>query len=89
MPRPLRIQYDNAYYHVMNRGKGRQTIFHGEAYYATSLKTLAEAHHRFGLEVIAYCLMGNHYHLFIKTPAEISIAACATLMGFTRSAIIN
>jgi len=24
MTRPLRIEYDNAFYHVINRGKGRQ-----------------------------------------------------------------
>ena len=68
MPRPLRIQYDDAYYHVMNRGRGRKTIFPDEDYYKAFLTSLAEAHHRFGLEVIAYCLMGNHYHLFVKTP---------------------
>jgi len=25
MSRPQRIQYENAFYHVMNRGRGRQT----------------------------------------------------------------
>jgi len=28
MPRPQRIEYPDAYYHVMNRGRGRQIIFH-------------------------------------------------------------
>ncbi|GMQ91663.1 MAG: hypothetical protein BMS9Abin11_0974 [Gammaproteobacteria bacterium] len=27
MPRPLRIEYENAYYHVMNRGAGRKPLF--------------------------------------------------------------
>ena len=67
MPRPLRIEYENAYYHVMNRGAGRR-IFYGEEYYQAFLATLEEAHARFGLEVLAYCLMGNHYHLLVKTP---------------------
>ena len=68
MPRPQRIEYPNAYYHVMNRGRGRQSIFHSEAYYQTFLETIKEASSRFGMEVHAYCLMGNHYHLLIKTP---------------------
>jgi len=68
MPRPLRIEYENAYYHVMNRGRTRQKIFHGERYYAAFLATLAEAHQRFGIQVLAYCLMSNHYHLLLKTP---------------------
>ncbi|MCU7817203.1 MAG: transposase [Candidatus Thiodiazotropha sp. (ex Rostrolucina anterorostrata)] len=29
---------------------------------------MKEAHVRFGMEVHAYCLMGNHYHLLISTP---------------------
>ena len=68
MTRPLRIEYEGAYYHVMNRGRGRQAIFHDEEYFNAFLNTLAEAHQRFGLEVHAYCLMSNHYHLLLKTP---------------------
>ncbi|MBL4867728.1 MAG: transposase, partial [Pseudomonadales bacterium] len=68
MPRPLRIEYENAYYHVMNRGRGRQKIFHGPDYYEAFLTTLAEAHQRFGVEILCYCLMANHYHLLVKTP---------------------
>ncbi|MES9905898.1 MAG: transposase [Sedimenticola sp.] len=68
MPRPLRIEYENAYYHVMNRGRGRQTIFHSADYFNSFLGTLEEAHQRFGLQTLCYCLMRNHYHLLVKTP---------------------
>jgi len=68
MPRPLRIEYENAYYHVMNRGRGRQRIFHDKNYFEAFLKTLEEAHQRFGIEILCYCLMSNHYHLLVKTP---------------------
>lgn len=68
MARPLRIEYENAFYHVMNRGKGRQNLFHGTDYYQAFLQSIEEAHKRFGLGVHAYCLMSNHYHLLIKTP---------------------
>ncbi len=68
MPRPLRIEFEDACYHVMNRGRGRQRIFHAKAYYDAFLKTLAEAHRRFGAILHAYCLMDNHYHLLIQTP---------------------
>jgi len=33
MPRPERIEYENAYYHVMNRGKKRQIMYHGDEHY--------------------------------------------------------
>ena len=63
--------FENAYYHAMNRGRGRQTIFHGDDDYQNFLTYLEkhreEAIARFKLEVIAYCLMGNQHHLFVKT----------------------
>ncbi len=68
MVRPLRIEYNDAYYHVMNRGRGRQFIFHDDRYYQSFVDCLAAAHQRFGLEIHAYCLMGSHYHLLVKTP---------------------
>ena len=68
MTRPLRIHYENAYYHVMNRGRGRQLIFPTDAYYEDFIRGLGESHQRFGVECHAYCLMSNHYHLLLKTP---------------------
>ena len=68
MPRPTRIEYKNAYYHVMNRGRGYQRIFHAPTYYQAFLATLADAHERFGVRIHSYCLMGNHYHLLLQTP---------------------
>ena len=66
MSRPLRIEYPDAYYHIMNRG--RQAIFHDEAYFQAFLQTLSEFHERLGLAIHAYCLMTNHFHLLVKTP---------------------
>ena len=43
-------------------------MFHDTDYFETFLQGLEESHKRFGLEVQAYCLMSNHYHLLIKTP---------------------
>lgn len=36
--------------------------------YELFLETVAEVCERFGIEIHAYCLMSNHYHLLIKTP---------------------
>ena len=68
MSRPLRIQYPGAVYHIMNRGRARQPTFVDETDYRAFLETLAEAHRQWGIEVFAYCLMGNHYHLCLRTP---------------------
>ena len=68
MPRPTRIEYKGAFYHVMNRGRARQTIFHDSRYYESFLDTLKESCERFDALFHAYCLMGNHYHLLLETP---------------------
>ena len=68
MARPLRIEFDGAWYHVMNRGAGRRLVFRSAVDRAMFLKLLGEISKIYGVEVHAYCLMGNHYHLLIHTP---------------------
>jgi len=68
MSRPLRIEYPNAWYHVMNRGANKQKIFCCEKHYHLFLDLLSEIHNRYQVEIHAYCLMPNHYHLLICTP---------------------
>ncbi len=68
MPRPVRIKYPNAFYHIMNRGRNRCDIFHDESNYLLFLETLSQANQKFKIIIHAYCLMPNHYHLIIETP---------------------
>lgn len=68
MPRPLRLEFKNAWYHVMNRGAGYQDIFKTNKHRQMFLELLADASNLVGIKVHAYCLMGNHYHLLINTP---------------------
>lgn len=68
MARPLRIQFPGAVYHVMNRGTARQATFVEGQDYAAFLTTLDEASDLWGIEVFAYCLMRNHYHVCLRTP---------------------
>lgn len=67
MSRSLRIEYPGAFYHVMNRGVARQHIFLNEDHYYCFLRLLEEMHRQFQIEIHAYCLMGNHYHLLIRS----------------------
>jgi REP element-mobilizing transposase RayT len=67
MPRPLRADFAGAFHHVMNRGTDRSQLFGNDQERATFLASAAEAAERYGLEVHAYCLMGNHYHLLLRS----------------------
>jgi REP-associated tyrosine transposase len=68
MPRPTRINFDGAWHHVMNRGAAKRVIFHDPQDHAFFLKLLKKAHEDYGLEIHAWCLMKNHYHLLVRTP---------------------
>ena len=68
MSRPLRIEYEGAWYHVMNRGAARRLVFKTDSQRRYLLSLLEETAHRFNADWHAYCLMGNHYHLMLHTP---------------------
>ncbi len=68
MARPLRIEYQGAWYHVMNRGANRKQIFTKAADYELFINVLKEACSLFNVYISAYCLMSNHYHIVVNTP---------------------
>lgn len=69
MARPLRLEMKDGYYHVMSRGNRREAIFKDDADRKKFLELLGRQHDRRGWNVLAYCLMTNHYHLLIHTPS--------------------
>jgi len=68
MPRPLRIEYENAWYHVMNRGANYQNIFLTNEHKELFFKLIEETCNDYKIEIHSYCLMNNHYHLLVRTP---------------------
>ena len=68
MARPLRVEYEGAFYHVMNRGLERREIFQEERDYEKFLELVEDTHRQYQFKVHSYCLMPNHYHLYIETP---------------------
>lgn len=68
MARPLRIEYPDAVYHVSNFGLANQRVFPSAKYFETFLEGLGETCSRLNVEVHAYCLLRDQYHLVIKTP---------------------
>jgi putative transposase len=69
MARPLRIQYPDAFYHVTSRGNERKAVYKSQRARQKFLSYLESATDRYEAVIHAYCLMDNHYHLLLETPA--------------------
>ncbi|UCH46553.1 MAG: transposase [Betaproteobacteria bacterium] len=67
MARPLRIEFPGAVYHVTSRGDRQEPIFEDDDDRLALLNVVAQALSRFDGQMLAYCLMGNHYHFVLHT----------------------
>ena len=67
MSRALRIEFPGAVYHVTSRGDRREPTYLDDEDRLRQLAILAQAMQRFDAQVLAYCLMGNHFHLVLHT----------------------
>ncbi|MCK4792878.1 MAG: transposase, partial [Desulfobacteraceae bacterium] len=68
MARPLRIEYEGAFYHVTSRGNERRKIYYAKSDYEKFKNYLRDAQDKFGFFLHPYVFMTNHYHLLIETP---------------------
>jgi putative transposase len=68
MARRHRIRFCGAIYHIMSRGNRKQPIFVDDVERRRFIKIIEIALEKFGAECYAYCLMGNHFHLVLRTP---------------------
>jgi len=69
----------------MNRGSGRRIVFRDDADRRAFIDLISEFDERFGLEVHAYCLMGNHFHLLVRSrEASLSRAMKWAMSLYTR-----
>jgi len=71
MARKLRVEYPGAIYHVMIRGDQKESIFRDDQDRQRFIHTLAEACRKTGWQVLALCLMPNHFHLVIETGVKL------------------
>ena len=74
MARALRRTAPHCFHHVCNRGVRKRTIFHKDGDYKAFIKVLVEALNKFGLRVIAFCLMPNHFHIVVRPSENVSVS---------------
>jgi putative transposase len=81
MPRPLRVEYAGARYHVMSRGDHKEDIVADDEDRRRFIQTLGEAAVYAGWQVHAFCLMRNHFHLVIETPEPTLVRGMQWMLG--------
>jgi putative transposase len=67
MGRAWRIEYEGALYHVLSRGNEQRDIFYDNTDRRRFLDAIGELAERFEMEIFAFVLMSNHYHLLLRT----------------------
>jgi putative transposase len=75
MPRNSREVPPGSVLHIVNRGNDKRIIFPEAIDYAAFLVLLREAREKFGVDLYAYCLMPNHFHLVVRTSGLDQISA--------------
>jgi putative transposase len=63
---PIREENAGAYYHVGTRGNNKRAIYSTDTTRHVFLLMLGRLTRRHDWRVVAYCLMGNHYHLVLQ-----------------------
>ena len=67
MSRPLRVEFEGAFYHITARGNEKKQIFDDDIDREEFLNLLWRISVAHGVIVYAYVLMYNHYHFLIET----------------------
>jgi putative transposase len=88
MPRPPRLEFANAVYHVTSRGVRRSAIFRDDNDRASLLAISALAFDEGNAQAFAYCLMGNHYHFVLQT-RQANLSALMHRINSVYSAAFN
>jgi putative transposase len=82
MPRTARAVVPGGIYHVLNRGNARQDLFHKPADFDAFLRVLNEGLKQYPVDLLAYCLMNNHWHLVLRPRLGEPPATLGRLLGW-------
>jgi putative transposase len=88
MARPWRIEYEGALYHVFSRGNNQQDIFITDDDRYLFLDTIGQMSERFDINIFAYVLMDNHYHMLFRT-AKANLSRSMQWLGTTYTRRFN
>lgn len=58
--------HKNTFHHLYNRGANKQNIFLDDNDYLFFIRRLKHYKTKYNISILSYCLMKNHFHLFVK-----------------------
>jgi putative transposase len=70
VPRRCRSVLPDGIYHVTARGTGGSLLYVDDYDRATFTRLLREVEKLFGLDIMAWCLMGTHFHVIVACSRE-------------------
>ena len=81
MARQLRTALPDGFFHITARGVDGFSIYRDATDYLAFLSLLLRVVRRFEWDVLAMCLMPNHYHLVLESTQERLSSGCHRLNG--------
>ncbi len=81
----------NNYYHIFNRGCNKDIIFFNEGNYLYLVRKMKKTYKKFGVNIIAYCLIPDHYHFLVQQKSEIPLSDWikTLFIGYTQAVNIQ
>lgn len=83
IPRTRRVIQAGFVYHVLNRGNGRMSLFRKDGDFLAFERILAEGLTRYPVDLLTYCLMGNHWHLVVQPRTDDALGQWMGWVGVT------
>lgn len=89
MATPPRLFESGVYYHVYNRGHRKQQIFLQNKDYERTLDKIIEYKKKFLVNIVAFCLMPNHFHFLLQENSPSSISSFISNLCNSHSRFYN
>ena len=89
MPRHKRLESPLGYYHVVQRGTGKQLLFENEKDYLRYQNKILECKDIIRFQLVAFCLMDNHVHLLIKASHIEDVSRLMRMLGTSYARYFN
>ena len=74
MPRIARVCAAGYPHHITQRGNNKEKVFFDDEDRRLYLDILQRYKNKYGIKILAYCLMGNHVHILVVPGQEMALA---------------